>query len=59
MSGNMVSTSDRCMADIDSDDFIEEIHIDKELANETFPYILKSGDEGMLPIEQFLKYNEG
>ncbi len=41
-----------------SDDRIEEVFIDKELGNEAFTYILESGKEGSVHIEQVLEYNE-
>jgi len=41
-----------------NDDRIEEVFVDKELGNEAFTYILKSGEEGSVHIEQVLEYNE-
>jgi hypothetical protein len=41
-----------------SDDRIEEVFVDKELGNEAFTYILESGEEGSIHIEQVLEYNE-
>lgn len=41
-----------------SDDRIEEVFVDKELGNEAFTYILESGEEGSVHIEQVLEYNE-
>jgi len=41
-----------------SEDRIEEIFVDKELGNEAFTYILESGEEGSVHIEQILEYNE-
>ena len=41
-----------------SNDRIEEVFVDKELGNEAFSYILKSGEEGSVHIEQILEYNE-
>lgn len=41
-----------------SDDRIEEVFIDKELGSEAFTYILESGEEGSVHIEQILEYNE-
>ncbi len=41
-----------------SDDRIEDIFIDKELGNEAFSYVLKSGKEGSVHIDQVLEYNE-
>jgi hypothetical protein len=37
---------------------IESIFVDKELGKEAFTYILKSGREGSIHIEQVLEYNE-
>ena len=42
----------------DSGDRIGEVFVDKELGNEAFTYILKSGEEGSIHIEQVLEYNE-
>jgi len=41
-----------------SDDRIEEAFVDKELGNEAFTYVLESGAEGTVHIEQVLEYNE-
>lgn len=41
-----------------SENRIEEIFVDRELGNEAFTYILGSGDEGSVHIEQVLEYNE-
>jgi hypothetical protein len=40
------------------DDRIGEVYIDKELGNEAITYILESGEEGSIHIEQILEYNE-
>ena len=37
---------------------IIELYVDKELANEAITYVLESGDEGTIHVEQFLDYNE-
>ena len=37
---------------------IEKVFVDKELANEAITYVLQSGDEGSIHIEQILEYNE-
>lgn len=37
---------------------IEEVFIDKELENEAITYVLNSGEEGSIHIEQILEYNE-
>jgi len=37
---------------------IEEVFVDKELGNEAFTYMLESGEEGSIHIEQVLEYNE-
>ena len=39
-------------------DRIEKVFVDKELGNEAITYVLDSGDEGSLHIEQILEYNE-
>ncbi len=41
-----------------SEDRIEELFVDKELGNEAFTYILKSGEEASVHIDQVLEYNE-
>jgi hypothetical protein len=40
------------------DNRIGEVFVDKELGNEAFTYILESGEEGSIHIEQVLEYNE-
>lgn len=42
----------------DSNNRIEEVFVDKELGNEAFSYILESGEEGSIHIDQVLEYNE-
>src|SRR5439155_26104511 len=37
---------------------IREVFVDKELGNEAFTYILESGKEGTVHIEQVLEYNQ-
>ena len=37
---------------------IKEVFVDKELGNEAVTYVLNSGDEGTIHIEQILEYNE-
>ena len=37
---------------------VEEVFVDKELGNEAITYVLNSGDEGSIHIEQILEYNE-
>lgn len=37
---------------------IEEVFVDKELGNEAITYILNSGDDGSIHVEQILEYNE-
>jgi len=37
---------------------IDKVFVDKELGNEAITYILNSGDEGSIHIEQVLEYNE-
>ncbi|NOX08008.1 MAG: hypothetical protein GXP22_00720 [Gammaproteobacteria bacterium] len=39
------------------DDRISEVFVDKELGNEAFTYILESGKEGSIHIEQILECN--
>jgi len=41
-----------------ADNRVEEVVVDKELGKEAFTYILKSGKEGSVHIEQVLEYNE-
>ncbi len=41
-----------------SENRIDELFVDKELGNEAFTYILESGEEGSVHIEQVLEYNE-
>ena len=41
-----------------SGDRIERVSVDKELGNEAFTYVLESGEEGSVHIEQVLEYNE-
>ena len=41
-----------------SADPIGELYVDKELGNEAFTYVLTSGKEGSVHIEQVLEYNE-
>jgi hypothetical protein len=42
---------------ITKEDPIVQVHIDKELGGEGFTYMLKSGKEGTIHIEQVLDYN--
>jgi len=42
----------------DSSNRIEEVFVDKELGNEAITYVLNSGEEGSIHIEQVLEYNE-
>ena len=37
---------------------IKEVFVDKELGSEAVTYILNSGDEGSIHVEQILEYNE-
>jgi len=39
-------------------DPIDQLFVDKELGNEAFSYVLASGKEGSIHIEQVLEYNE-
>ena len=42
----------------DSEDWIEEVFVDKELGNQAITYTLTSGKEGSIHVEQVLEYNE-
>ena len=42
----------------DSKNRIEEVFVDNELGNEAITYVLNSGDEGSIHMEQILEYNE-
>lgn len=37
---------------------IEKVFVDKELGNEAITYVLNSGDEGTIHIEQILEFNQ-
>ena len=37
---------------------IKKLFVDKELGNEAFTYLLESGEEGSIHIEQVLEYND-
>ena len=37
---------------------IDRVYVDKELASEGFTYVLKSGKNGTVHIEQVLEYNQ-
>ncbi len=39
-------------------DPVDGVMVDKELAREAFTYVLKSGEEGTIHIEQVLEYNQ-
>ena len=41
-----------------SDDGIEEVFVDRELGSEAFSFVLASGKEGCVHIDQVLEYNE-
>ncbi|MFQ5635843.1 MAG: hypothetical protein ACE5G3_11010 [Gammaproteobacteria bacterium] len=41
-----------------ADNRIENVAVDRELGNEAFTYLLESGDEGSVHIEQVLEYHE-
>ena len=43
---------------LSASDPIEQLFVDKELGNEAFTYVLSSGKEGSIHIEQVLEYNE-
>ena len=40
------------------DNRMDEVFVDKELGNEAITYVLESGQEGSIHIEQVLEYNE-
>jgi len=40
-----------------ADDRVGELSVDKELGNEAFTYVLESGKEGSIHVEQVLEYN--
>ena len=40
------------------DDRVREAYVDRELANEAVTYVLESGAEGVVHIEQALEYNQ-
>ena len=40
------------------DDPIVRVYVDKELASEGFTYVLRSGKNGTVHIEQVLEYNQ-
>jgi len=40
------------------DDPIDRVYVDKELAREGFTYVLKSGKNGTVHIEQVLEYSQ-
>jgi hypothetical protein len=42
----------------DSADKVADACVDRELANEAFSYVLASGDEGSVHLDQVLEYNE-
>lgn len=42
----------------DSADKVADAHVDRELANEAFSYVLESGAEGSIHLDQVLEYNE-
>ena len=37
---------------------VADAYVDRELANEGFSYVLESGDEGSVHLDQVLEYNE-
>ena len=39
-------------------DKVADAHVDRELANEAFTYVLESGDEGSIHLDEVLEYNE-
>ena len=41
-----------------SSDRIQEVYVDKELGSEAFTFVLESGKEGSVHMDQVLEYNE-
>lgn len=41
-----------------TEDRIEEVIVDKDIGNEGFTYVLESGKEGTIHLDQVLEYNE-
>ena len=41
-----------------SNNRVQKVYVDKELGSEAFTYVLKSGVEGSIHIDQVLEYNE-
>ena len=41
-----------------ADNRIQDVYVDKELGNEAITYVLESGSEGTIHIDQVLEYNE-
>ena len=41
-----------------SDDKVADAYVDQELAKEAFTYVLESGDEGSIHLDQVLEYND-
>jgi hypothetical protein len=39
-------------------DKVADAYVDRELANEAFSYVLESGAEGSIHLDQVLEYNE-
>lgn len=58
--GGMVFTFPYAEADPrpDAKNRIEKVFVDKELGNEAITYVLDSGHEGTIHMEQILEYNE-
>jgi hypothetical protein len=42
----------------DSADKVADAYVDRELGREAFTYVLESGDEGSVHLDQVLEYNE-
>jgi len=42
----------------DANDKVVDLFIDKEIGSEGFTYVLESGREGTIHVEQVLEYNE-
>lgn len=41
-----------------SADKVADAYVDRELASEAFTYVLESGDQGSIHVDQMLEYNE-
>ncbi len=48
----------KCAPPPDANHCVEEVFVDKELANEAITYVLESGEEGSIHMDQILDYNQ-